>query len=189
LAAKGRGLAPRYPIRTDRLSIRPWRSDEAGRYHEVRGTAEVTRYLYDPPLTRRQSAAKLRGLRTEIRRPGEWINLAVEVTDTGTVVGDVGLGWTSQIHRQAEIGYSFRLDHRGRGYATEAAAALVGLAFTDLGVHRVAGRLDARNTASARLLERLGMRREGLLVQNELIKGEWTDEMIYAVLASEWAAR
>jgi RimJ/RimL family protein N-acetyltransferase len=189
LAPKGRGLAPRYPIRTDRLSIRPWRPDETGRYYQVRGTAEVVRYLYDPPLSRRQAAAKLRGLRTEIRLPGEWINLAVEVTETGTVVGDIGLGWTSQIHRQAEIGYSFDLDHRGHGYATEAAAALVGLAFAELGVHRVAGRLDARNTASARLLERLGMRREGHLVQNELVKGEWTDEMIYAVLASEWAAR
>jgi RimJ/RimL family protein N-acetyltransferase len=185
--AKGRGLAPQYPIRTDRLSIRPWRNDESERYHEVRGTAEVTRYLYDPPLTRRQAATKLRGLRTEIRRPGEWINLAVEVNATRTVVGDVGLGWTSQVHRQAEVGYSFHPEHGGRGYATEAAAAMVGLAFSGLDVHRVCGRLDARNSASARLLERLGMRYEGHLVENELVKGEWTDEMIYAVLASEWS--
>jgi RimJ/RimL family protein N-acetyltransferase len=111
------------------------------------------------------------------------------VDGSGTVVGDVGLCWSSEVHRQAEIGYSFHPDHRGHGYATEAAAALVALAFTDLGVHRVAGRLDARNTASARLLERLGMRREAHLVENEWVKGEWSDEVVYAVLDTEWADR
>jgi RimJ/RimL family protein N-acetyltransferase len=189
VARRGRGLAPRYPIRTERLQLRPWRADEVDRYRQVRGSPEVTRFLYDAPLTRRLAAEKLRGLRTGISQPGQWINLAVEVAATGTVVGDVGLCWTSQIHRQAEIGYSFHPDHRGHGYATEAAAALVDLAFTGLDAHRVSGRLDARNTASAALLERLGMRREAHLVENGYVKGEWTDEVVYAVLAPEWAAR
>jgi RimJ/RimL family protein N-acetyltransferase len=69
----------------------------------------------------------------------------------------------------------------------EAARAVVDLAFRELGVHRVFGQIDARNTASARVLERLGMRREAHLVENEWVKGEWTDEVIYGVLADEWA--
>ena len=178
--------APAYPISTARLWLRPWRPEELDRYHQVRGNPEVVRYLYDEPLTRGQAAEKLAGLHTEITAPGMWINLAVEVVGSGVVVGDVGLAWTSQSHRQAEIGYTFDASHRGRGYATEAAAAMVDLAFTGLGAHRVCGRLDARNDASARLLERLGMRREAHLIENELVKGEWTDEVIYAVLAREW---
>jgi RimJ/RimL family protein N-acetyltransferase len=179
-------LSPAYPIRTPRLSLRPWRGDEVDRYHRLRGDPEVARYLYDEPLTRRQAADRLAGLHTEIAEEGVWMNLAVEVVGPGPVIGDVGLNWVNHTHRQAEIGYVFDARYRGHGYATEAAAALVDLAFTGLGAHRVCGRLDARNRASARLLERLGMRREAHLVENEWVKGEWADEAIYAVLAREW---
>jgi len=66
---------------------------------------------------------------------------------------------------------------------------LLRLGFEGLVLHRIAGHLDARNTASARVLERAGLRREAHLVENEFIKGEWTDELIYAIRRSEWAAR
>jgi RimJ/RimL family protein N-acetyltransferase len=66
---------------------------------------------------------------------------------------------------------------------------LLRLAFEDLGLHRVAARCDVRNTASARVMKRAGLRREAHLVQNEFVKGEWTDELIHAILRSEWAAR
>ena len=66
---------------------------------------------------------------------------------------------------------------------------MVALAFDELGAHRVMGRLDARNLASARVLERLGMRREGFLRENEFVKGEWTDEFVYAITEDEWRAR
>jgi RimJ/RimL family protein N-acetyltransferase len=180
-------LRPTYPIRTDRLVLRPWRPEELDRYHSLRGNPEVARFLYHEPLTRDEAADRMAGLRTEITETGSWMNLAVEVTATGEVVGDVGLCWMSDDHRHAEIGYAFHPDHRGHGYATEAAAAMVDLAFTGLGAHRVAGNLDSRNQPSAALLERLGMRREAHLVENEWVKGEWTDEVIYAVLAQEWA--
>ncbi len=65
---------------------------------------------------------------------------------------------------------------------------LLSLGFEEMKLHRIVGRCDARNTASARLLERLGMRREAHLVQNEWVKGEWTDELIFAMLDGEWAA-
>ncbi|MCW2947645.1 MAG: GCN5-related N-acetyltransferase, partial [Actinoallomurus sp.] len=92
-------------------------------------------------------------------------------------------------HRQGEVGYIFHPDHGGRGYATEAAEVVLRLGFEELGLHRIVGRLDGRNTASARVLERLGLRREAHFVQNELVKGEWTDEVVYAMLADEWRAR
>jgi RimJ/RimL family protein N-acetyltransferase len=180
-------LRPTYPIQTRRLSLRPWRPEDLDRYHSIRGDPDVARFLYETPLSRAEAAAKLAGLQTEITEAGTWINLAVEITDSGHVAGDVGLCWRSDDHRQAEIGYVFHPDDRGLGYATEAAAAVVDLAFTGLSAHRVAGHLDGRNRASAAVLERIGMRREAHLVENEWVKGEWTDEDIYAVLASEWA--
>jgi RimJ/RimL family protein N-acetyltransferase len=99
-------------------------------------------------------------------------------------VGHISL--TVEPHRQGEIGFIFHPDHQGRGYATEAAAAVLAIAFGAYGLHRVFGRLEARNVASARVLEKLGMRREAHLRENEWIKGEWQSELVYAVLAREW---
>ncbi len=92
-------------------------------------------------------------------------------------------------HQQGEIGYTFNPAYHGRGLATETALALLRLGFEGLGLHRITGHLDARNTASARVLERAGMRREAHLVENEFVKGEWSDELVYAMLRSEWEAR
>ena len=71
---------------------------------------------------------------------------------------------------------------------TEQCTAVLDLAFEGLGLNRVIARIDARNENSARLAARLGMRREAHFVRNEVFKGEWADELVYAVLADEWAA-
>ena len=63
---------------------------------------------------------------------------------------------------------------------------MLAFAFEELGLHRVVGRLEPRNAGSARVLEKLGMRREAHLVENEWVKGEWQSELIYALLAREW---
>ena len=111
------------------------------------------------------------------------------LSESGEMIGDCSLRWASAEHRQAEIGFAFHPDHHGHGYATEAAQALLALAFDELRAHRVFGRLEARNTASARVLERLGMRKEAHLVENEHVKGEWQSEVVYAMLEREWTSR
>jgi RimJ/RimL family protein N-acetyltransferase len=75
---------------------------------------------------------------------------------------------------------------QGKGYATEAARAFLRVAFEEFGFHRVIGRTEPRNTASARVLEKLGMRQEAHLVENEYVKGEWQSELVYAMLDREW---
>ena len=76
--------------------------------------------------------------------------------------------------------------HQGSGYATEAARPMLAFAFGELGLHRIVGRLEPRNVSSARVLEKLGMRLEARLVENEWVKGEWQSELVYALLAREW---
>jgi RimJ/RimL family protein N-acetyltransferase len=115
--------------------------------------------------------------------------LVAELRATGAVVGHLTLSLGPSEHKQGEIGFMFHPDHQGKGYATEASAALIGLAFTTYDLHRVCGRLERRNTASARVLEKLGMRREADLIENEWVKGEWQSEAVYALLAREWRAR
>ncbi|MDX6503720.1 MAG: hypothetical protein QOE29_845 [Gaiellaceae bacterium] len=101
---------------------------------------------------------------------------------------DCGLTLVSEQHRLGEIGFVLHPDHQGHGYATEAARELLWIAFEGLRLHRVIGRCEARNDGSARVLERLGMRREAHLVENEWVKDEWQSELVYALLDREWAS-
>jgi RimJ/RimL family protein N-acetyltransferase len=107
----------------------------------------------------------------------------------GTVIGDVVLMWRSREHATAEIGYVFHPDYGGQGFATEAVRALLDIAFGTYCLRRVTARIDARNLASLRLAERVGMRREAHLVENEWFKGAWSDEIDYAVLQREWRSK
>ena len=177
------------PWETARLVLRPFEAGDLDALADLQGRAEVARYLYWEPRTRRQAKAALKR-KVECRRierEGDILNLAVTLREGGPVIGDVLLTYLSAVHQQAELGYVFHPDWHGQGYATEAAGAMVDAAFGRLGVHRVCAHLDARNLRSAALLERLGLRREAHLRQNEWVKGEWTDDVTYGLLAEEWA--
>ncbi|MFI9260668.1 GNAT family N-acetyltransferase [Streptomyces sioyaensis] len=182
---------PDYPIRTERLDLRPVAQDDFTAIHAYQRIPEVCRYLYWGPLDEAGSRASVttKTTRTTLRESGDILQLAVVVRATGVLVGDVTFVWSSREHRQGGIGYVFHPDHAGHGYATEASRALLQLGFEVLQLHRIQAELDGRNTASARLLERLGMRREGHLRENEFLDGEWADEVIYAMLAREWRAQ
>jgi RimJ/RimL family protein N-acetyltransferase len=104
------------------------------------------------------------------------------------LIGEIYLFLTSAEHRQGEIGYLIHPDYHGRGYATEAARAALRLGFEQFQMHRIVARCDARNEPSYRVMEKLGMRREAHLRENELFKGEWSDGLVYAMLAREWEA-
>jgi RimJ/RimL family protein N-acetyltransferase len=104
----------------------------------------------------------------------------------GLVIGDVVLIWSSREHATGEIGYVFHPDHSGQGFATEAVRALLDIAFGTYRFHRVTARIDARNLASLRLAERVGMRQEAHLVENEWFKGSWSDVIDFAMLQREW---
>ena len=184
-------MKPAYPVQTDRLLLRPFAATDFDALLAIQSRADVARYLYWDP----RNAAEVREtLDTKVRATaivaeGDHLSLAVVLRESGELIGDCSLVWASAEHRQAEIGFLFHPDHHGHGYATEAAAALLALAFDGLRAHRAFGRLEARNTASARVLERLGMRKEAHLVENEHIKGEWQSEVVYALLEREWASR
>ncbi len=189
-------LHPDYPIETARLSLRPFRSEDLADLLAIQSRPDVARYLYWEPRDAGQARQVLdtKLHQCALAEEGQTLALAVVLPESGTVIGEVSLRWLSREHRQGEIGFVFHPDHQGRGLAREAAEAMLGLGFAGvglggLGLHRIVGCCDARNLASARLLERLGMRREAHFVHNEIFKGEWGEEYVYAMLDREWTER
>ncbi len=183
-------LKPAYPIATPRLLLRPYADTDLADFHAIRGRPEVCRYLMISALDREQARVmlELRIREHVLVRAGEVLSLAIELPGTGQVIGEAVLKWLSGEHRRGEVGYLLHPDHEGHGYATEAAAAMLRLGFEDLGLHRIVGSLDARNTGSALVLERLGMRREACFADCLWVKDAWVDELIYAITEREWAA-
>jgi RimJ/RimL family protein N-acetyltransferase len=184
-------LRPAYPLETARLRLRPFSPGDLGELYAFHSLPEVARFLYwearDLEQVRQVLDAKIG--QTALEDEGQVLALAVVLRETGVVVGEVSLQWLSRRHRQGEIGFVFHPGYQGRGLATEAAEVVLGLGFGGLGLHRVIGRCDALNLPSARLMERLGMRQEAHFVHNEIFKGAWGDELVYAMLEDEWRAR
>jgi RimJ/RimL family protein N-acetyltransferase len=182
-------LHPDYPIETARLRLRPLSLADLDALLGYRGQEEVCRFLPFEPMTRGQLVVRLRDdfSGTAIDHEGEALTLGVELVETGELIGDVVLFFRSREHAGGELGYVFHPEFGGQGYATEACSAMLALGFEQLGLHRIIARIDGRNHNSAALAARLGMRREAHLVENEMFKGEWSDELVYAMLAQEWS--
>ena len=171
---------PRLPIETARLRLRRFVPGDLAALHALQSREDVTRWLSWGP---RDEAEVRASLDAHIARPwSEGLVLAIE--RDGELIGTANLAVGE--HRGGEIGFLLHPDHQGRGYATEAAEAMLELAFETYDLDRVIGSIEPRNTASARVLERLGMRKEAHPIESEQIDGERHDEIIYAVLAREW---
>lgn len=179
---------PEYPIRTERLLLRPIAATDAVAMHVYKSDPDAVRYVPYAPLELADVEQRIATTwaRTRFTEEGDAVSLAVEERETGALVGDVVLFWRSETDRSGEVGYIFDPRAGGRGYATEAVDALLALGFDGLGLHRIVARIDERNTSSARVVERLGFRHEARLVESEWFKSEWTTLLVYALLEHEW---
>ncbi|NUP45738.1 MAG: GNAT family N-acetyltransferase [Catenulispora sp.] len=175
------------PLTTNRLSLRLFTLDDVDDLYAYQSLPSVARYLYRPAHTRERSeqVAAERATRTAWHADGDKVALAVCRRDEPGLLGEVTVTLADARAAQAEIGWTIDPRYQGRGYATEAAAALAAFAFDTLGVHRLYARLDVENTGSVRVCERLGMRREAHLIENDLDGDRWGSEYIYAALAAD----
>jgi RimJ/RimL family protein N-acetyltransferase len=171
-----------------RVALRRFGLGDVDELVAYRSAGRVARFQsWDAPYPREAGDRLVRQMMN--RHPdtaGEWFQFAVVLRATGQLIGDCAALPHADDPRQCEIGFTIAGEHQGHGYATEAVRLLVGYLFTARGKHRITASCDARNTASAAVLERLAMRREGHLRESTWAKGEWTDDLLYALLRTEW---
>jgi RimJ/RimL family protein N-acetyltransferase len=154
-------LRPSYPVRGDRLLLRPLTTRDTDALLAYRGREDVCRYVPFKPMTREGIAERLTGpwARTELTADGQSLTLGAEVEQSGELAGDCVLFWHSREHAGGEIGYVFNPSLGGRGYATEAVAMMLALGFEELGLHRITARIDERNEPPALAHRRSARRR------------------------------
>jgi RimJ/RimL family protein N-acetyltransferase len=174
-------------LTTKRLILRRCRDADLSTFCRYRSDPEVARYQ---DWTEFPVEAGVRFFEEQAmlhpEMEGTWFQMMIENAETGELVGDCGMKTMGDDPRQVVIGFTLARAHHRKGYATEAIARLLDYIFTDLCKHRVTAIADTRNVPSVRLMERLGMRREGHFLQNNWFKGSWADEYLYALLEEEW---
>ena len=176
-------------FRTARLVLRPLAAPDAGALLALFSDPEVMRYWSCAPWTGvKQAHDYIAGARKDLAS-GAMLRLGVELGATGDLIGQIALHHFDQQNRRCDVGYALSRAHWGRGYLGEAMTAMLEHGFEALELNRVEADVDPRNTASARLLERIGFAREGLLRERWIVAGEVCDTAFYGLLKSDWEAR
>jgi RimJ/RimL family protein N-acetyltransferase len=177
-------------LSTDRLLLRPFTDSDFDAVHRYAGNLANTLMTAWGPNTEEQTRGFMRSAQAQVRQsPRRDFDFAVERKDTGELIGGVGI-FVDESGAQAEIGWTLRLDQHRNGFATEAARELLRFGFETLAQNRIWATCRADNTGSFRVMERCGMRHEGLLRQSRPGRPcdplPWYDGLLYAVLREEW---
>ncbi|WP_266181533.1 GNAT family N-acetyltransferase [Dyella humicola] len=170
---------------TSRLRIDALHLEDADALFRYRADPQVARYQGWRPDSLADALGFI-GIQVGLASPspGCWFQRAIRLRDDGLLIGDLGLHLSEG--RQVEFGISVSPAHQGQGYAREAMAAVLAYVFGRLHAHRVHASVDPRNLASMALLRALGLRQEAHFRECLRIRGEWVDDVVFALLASEW---
>jgi aminoglycoside 6'-N-acetyltransferase len=169
---------------TERLGVRRFTTADAEAFAAYRSVPEVARYQsWDAPVSLSDALELVAEFAQGDPVAAGWFQYAIDLD--GVLIGDLGLNLHDNL-MQAELGFTLSPAYQGNGYATEAVRGLLDHLFVERKLHRVSAECDARNTASARLLERVGFRQEGLRLSNSWFKGEWTDDLLFGLLRTDY---
>jgi RimJ/RimL family protein N-acetyltransferase len=178
-------------LETPRLILRPFEDNDLENFLAYRSDQQIFMYQgWEIPYTREMALDFIGEMK--IGQPGyrwHWYQLALELKSEDVMIGDCGFHLLAYDRRQAEIGFTIARQYQGYGYGTEAVIRLLDYLFGEMGLHRVQAACDPENVSSVRLLERVGMRREGHFVENFWSRDHWSDEYWYAILRREWEHR
>ena len=174
---------------TERLRITPFEESDTPLFHAYRNELETARFQsWSVPYSRKDANDfVLWAADATLDEFSGSCQFAIRLRDTGELLGDIAILGDLSNGRQAMLGYTLAQRFQGHGYALEACSAMLDHAFSEWEMHRIAADTDPRNLASKRLLERLGFRLEGKMLEcYQDTDGSWLDSHLYALLAREW---
>ena len=181
-------------LKTPRLLLREFEEEDLLQVHEYLSDPEVFRYMIGGSADLQQSRESIRKIiDVSSEKPRLDYSLVVTQKEKGRVIGgsrvrvlDPTVNIVYRLLGPAYVGFWLNRLFWGQRYGTEVAKALLSFGFDGLRLHRIFAWCDAENVSSARILEKVGMRREGVFVKNWMVRGNWRDVFLYAMLDSEW---
>ncbi len=173
-------------ILTDRLIIRLAKPDDAEEIYSYRSDTIENRYQGWFPESVEEVRNYITNMPVNMDIADACFQFAILAKNENRLIGDMGIIFTGHERMQVEIGCTLNKKFQGKGYATEALTAMVNCFFVTLKKHRVIASIAPRNIASIRLIERLGFRKEAHFKESYYLRGEWVDDIIYAMLRTEW---
>ena len=177
-------------ILTERLRLSPLVASDAPAMYAYRSHPDVRRYQSFDPGSLGDVEAFIAGLQSvAFDTAGTWFQFAIRLEESGQLIGDVGTHFIAGDPRQVEIGITISPAHQRLGYGTEAISGVLGHLLGPLQKHRVFASVNPGNEAIIALLKRAGMRQEAHFRESLWFRGEWTDDVVFAILASEWKRR
>ncbi len=172
-------------LRTERLLLRPFRATDFDAVHAYASDPGVCRWVDWGPNTPEETAVFLGlAIMSATEQPRRAHRLAVVRSEDDALIGAVDLHVSDPANRRGEMGYIIAGPAQRRGYATEAARALLTHGLGELGLHRITATCDPDNAGSAGVLRAIGMVQEGHLRHHFLIRGEWRDRLLFAAVAA-----
>ena len=176
-----------FPLKTERLLLRELTAADEADVHEYASDPEVTRFQPWGPNTPEITHKVMQSwLEQQQQWPRGEVNLAIELKSERKLIGVISFRVKDDVNRSADFGFALNRRYWNQGYATEATRAIIDAGFRSLHLHRIWAGCDTKNIGSYRVMEKLGMRREGCLLKDAWQKGEWRDSYRYAVLEEEW---
>ena len=176
-------------IETKRLMMRALTLTDAPAMYSYRSAPEVMRHQAWHPANEKEIQAFIRkNRRLKFNTANTWVQLGIYLKPTNELIGDIGIHFLPLDNWQVEIGFTISLKYQGKGFATEAVKQLLNYLFNNLRKHRVIASVDPENAASIRLLERVGMRKEGHFIKSIWNGKGWADDITYAILEEDWPA-
>jgi RimJ/RimL family protein N-acetyltransferase len=175
------------PVATPRLVLRRLAGSDWKDLLELISDEEFFRYQDGVPLDEDGVLHWLESdAHVKLTTPDQTFYLGIQAQGDGKLIGYISLNFTD--HQRLQVTFSIGLNRsfQRKGLALEAVEALLGFCFEGLNLHRVAGWCDSRNTAACRLLEKVGLRREGEFLKNRSVHGEWTNTLWFAALDEDY---
>jgi len=176
-------------LRTSRLVLRPFENDDAADLLRVFAEPDVVRYWSSSAWTDIAQAEAMIAEARQAYRDGGLARYAIALAGTNRLIGICNLRGFFEQNRRCELGYALGRAYWGQGFAAEALEALLDHAFHVLDINRIEADIDPRNEASARLLEKLGFRKEGYMPERWIVHGEKADTAFYGLLRRYWDER
>lgn len=175
------------PIQTKRIILREFEEDDWSKIHSYLSDIEVQKYMIQDTTSPDQTKSYVRMfLEHKLEEPRKYVRFVALLKEDEQLIGECGINMPNLQHYEGEIVYRFAKPHWGKGFASDVVSRMIKFGFEELKLHRIEALCDERNTASIRVLEKLGMTREGCMREHRYVKGHWRTSVLYSLLEQEF---